>query len=302
MTTEPSTDVTCVWPLAATLGEGPVWSVPDQCLWFVDIKSHRLHRHEPGAAPGPTIDQTWSLPGQAGFALPMTGRELVIGLPGELRAFDPRSGLDRPLLRLEQDRPGNRLNDAHVDAAGRLWFGSMDDAETAPSGALYACVQGRLTRHDDGICITNGPVTSPDGRTLYHTDTVKREIHAFDLAADGTTSNKRLFLRFDGNHGWPDGSSVDAEGCLWVAFFAGWGVRRYAPDGRLLTVVTLPCANVTKLAFGGPDLRTAYVTTARKGLSQAELAAQPLAGGLFAFTAPAPGLPSTAWAAWDLPA
>lgn len=295
MTTEPSTDVTCVWPLAATLGEGPVWSVPDQCLWFVDIKRHQLHRHVPGTEGG----QTWALPGQAGFALPATGGELVIGLPGELRAFDPRNGQSRPLLSFEQDRPGNRLNDAHVDAAGRLWFGSMDDAETALSGALYACVQGRLTRHDDGICITNGPVTSPDGRTLYHTDTVRREIHAFDLAADGTTSAKRLFLRFDGSHGWPDGSSVDAEGCLWVAFFGGWGVRRYAPDGRLLAVVPLPCANVTKLAFGGPDLRTAYVTTARKGLSEAELAAQPLAGGLFSFTAPAPGLPSTAW---DLPA
>jgi sugar lactone lactonase YvrE len=279
----------CVWPLAATLGEGPVWSVRDQCLWFVDIKRHRLHRHVPGQDGG----QTWALPGQGGFALPARSGELVIGLPGELRAFDPRSGLSRLLQRLEEDRPGNRLNDGHVDAAGRLWFGSMDDAETALSGALYAWHSGRLTRHDDGICITNGPVTSPDGRTLYHTDTVNREIHAFDLAADGTTSGKRLFLRFGDGHGWPDGSTVDAEGCLWVAFFGGWGVRRYAPDGTLLTVVDLPCANVTKLAFGGPDLRTAYVTTARKGLDEAALAAQPLAGGLFAFTAPVAGLPST---------
>ena len=281
----------CVWPVAATLGEGPVWSTREQCLWFVDIKRHELHRHTPGTADG----QTWTLPGQAGFALPSSTGELLIGLPGELRRFDPRTGLSRSVLQLEVDRPGNRLNDAHIDAAGRLWFGSMDDQEAAASGALYGWHQGRLRRHDDGICITNGPVVSPDGRTLYHTDTVAREVHAFDLAADGTTSRKRLFLRFGDEPGWPDGSSVDSEGCLWVAFFGGWAVRRYAPDGRPLATVALPCANVTKLAFGGPDLRTAFITTARKGLSADELAAQPLAGGLFAFSTPAPGLPATEW-------
>jgi D-xylonolactonase len=281
----------CVWPVAATLGEGPVWSVREQCLWFVDIKRQQLHRHTPGADGG----RSWPLPGPAGFALPAESGDLLIGLPGELRRFDPRTGLSQTVLQLETDRPGNRLNDAHIDSAGRLWFGSMDDQESAASGALYAWHQGTLTRHDDGICITNGPVVSPDGRTLYHTDTVAREIHAFDLDADGRTSRKRLFLRCGDEPGWPDGSSVDAEGCVWVAFFGGWAVRRYAPDGRLLTTIALPCANATKLAFGGPDLRTAFVTTARKGLSADELAAQPLAGGLFTFTAPAPGLPATEW-------
>jgi sugar lactone lactonase YvrE len=98
-------------------------------------------------------------------------------------------------------------------------------------------------------------------------------------------SGKRLYLKFDARHGWPDGSTLDAEGCLWVAFFGGWCVRQYSPDGLLLQEVRLPCANVTKVAFGGPDLRTAYVTTARKGLDAGALAAQPLAGSLFAFDA-----------------
>lgn len=286
-----SSPTECVWPLAATLGEGPVWSVREQCLWFVDIKRQQLHRHTPGGVGG----DSWTLPGTAGFALPASNGELLIGLPGELRRFDPRTGHHAAVLQFEADRPGNRLNDAHIDARGRLWFGSMDDQEVAPSGALYAWHDGALTRHDDGICITNGPVVSPDGRTLYHTDTVNRTVHAFDLDETGRTSGKRVFMRCGEEPGWPDGSCVDAEGCLWVAYFAGWAVRRFAPDGQLLATVQLPCANVTKLAFGGPDLRTAFVTTARKGVSADDLAAQPLAGGLFAFTAPAPGLPATEW-------
>jgi sugar lactone lactonase YvrE len=276
----------CEWPLAAELGEGPAWSAAEGVLWFVDIKNRQVHRHTPGVAGG----HSWSLPDQAGFALPAEGGELVVGMPGGLHRFDPASGSLERLVQLEQDRPGNRLNDGHVDPSGRLWFGSMDDGESAPSGALYSWDGRALVRHDDGICITNGPVVSPDGRTLYHTDTAAREIHRFDLADDGAPSNRRVFLRFDASHGWPDGNAVDAEGCLWVAFWGGWCVRRYAPDGRELQQVRLPCSNVTKLAFGGPDLRTAFVTTARKGLAAEDLAHQPLAGGLFAFDAGVSGV------------
>lgn len=279
----------CVWPVAAELGEGPAWSASAGCLWFVDIKGRQLHRHVPGQAGG----RSFAMPDQPGFALPAAGGELLVGMPGALHRFDPSSGSLARLLALEADRPGNRLNDAFVDPRGRLWFGSMDDAETSPSGALYAWEHGRLRQHDDGICITNGPATSPDGRTLYHTDTLARRVHAFELSDEGETRDKRLLLQFDASHGWPDGTSVDADGCLWVAFFAGWAVRRYSPEGRLLATVRLPCANVTKLAFGGPGLRTAYLTTARKGLDAQQLAAQPLAGGLFAFEAPVAGLAPT---------
>lgn len=276
----------CVWAVAAELGEGPVWSTSAQCLWFVDIKGRLVHRYVPGQEGG----RSFPMPDQPGFALPAVGGCLVVGMPGGLHRFDPQSGQLGQLAAIERDRPANRLNDAFVDSTGRLWFGSMDDGETLPNGALYSWRDRVLVRHDDNICITNGPVVSPDGRTLYHTDTLAREVHAFGIGADGTLSRKRVFLRFDAGHGWPDGSSIDAEGCLWVAFFGGWTVRRYAPDARLLATVRLPCANVTKLSFGGRDLRTAYVTTARKGLSAAELATQPLAGSLFAFTTPVPGL------------
>lgn len=279
----------CVWALGAELGEGPAWSPSDQSLWFVDIKGRMVHCY----APETNQRKSWTMPDQPGFALPASGGSLIVGMPGALHKFDPQTGQIGLLVTLEADRPGNRLNDAHVDRTGRLWFGSMDDGETRPSGALYCWQGGAITRHDDGICITNGPAVSPDGHTLYHTDTLAREIHAFELAEYGATLRKRLFLRFAPDLGWPDGTSIDGDGCLWVAFFGGWAVRRYAPDGRLLATVKLPCANVTKLAFGGTDLRTAYVTTARKGLNARELAEQPLAGGLFAFAAPVVGLTPT---------
>lgn len=279
----------CVWPLQAALGEGPVWVPSDSALWFVDIKRHRLHRHVPGAQGG----SSYPAPGPCGFALPCAGGGLVVGLPHGLFRFDPDSGRYEILAEVEPERVGNRLNDGFVDPQGRLWFGSMDDAEGAPNGALYVWNgQGTPQRRDDGIPITNGPSMSPDGRTLYHTETLSKTIYAFDVAADGALSNKREFVRIAADAGYPDGSVVDAEGCLWTGLYAGWGAQRFSPSGEWLQTVRFPCANVTKLAFAGDDRRTVYATTARKGLSEDELQQQPLAGGLFRFRADVPGLPS----------
>lgn len=280
-------EVRCVWPVAAELGEGPVWSGSDRALWFVDIKGRRVHRFDP-ATEG---RQSWPAPDQVGFVMPAPDGCLVAGLPGRLACFTPATGEFESLLALEAEPLRNRLNDACVDGAGRLWFGSMDDREADASGTLYrwdgtaapvAC--------DDGFVISNGPAHSPDGRTLYHTDTVRRTIYRFDVAADGFVSGKRPFIEIEEDAGWPDGSTMDAEGCLWVALWKGCAVRRYSPQGELLETVSLPCANVTKLALGGDGLKTAFVTTARKGLSPDELGTQPLAGGLFAFETDVPGL------------
>lgn len=281
----------CLWPLAAELGEGPLWHAAEQRLYFVDIKGRAIHRC---AADG-SARRSWPAPRQVGFVQPLavdSGGGLVAGLQGGLHRFVPARGSFELLRAIEPGRPGNRLNDACVDGAGRLWFGSMDDAEAAPSGSLYSLSgDGELSAHDSGIAITNGPCTSPDGRTLYHTDTLARAVHAFDLGADGRLGNKRLHITLEGS-GWPDGSTVDAEGCLWVAVFGGWRVDRYSPRGERLSQVGLPCANVTKIAFGGADLRSVFVTTACKGLSAAERAAQPQAGGLFGFRSLVPGLPA----------
>jgi len=277
----------CVLQSACELGEGPVWREADRSVWFVDIKGLRIHRYEPSSGAA----RSWKAPAQPGFIAPVAGGGWIAGLKTGLHRFDPATGGFELLAAVEDAGLDNRLNDGFADASGRLWFGSMHDGETALSGALYRFDDRGLKRMDDGYCITNGPTLSPDGRTFYHTDTLKKVIYAFDLAADGALSNKRVFVAVEDGAGYPDGSIVDAEGCLWTALFAGWGVRRYSPKGELLTSVRFPCANITKIALGGPDLKTAYATTAWKGLSAAEREAQPLAGALFRFAVDTPGLP-----------
>ena len=275
----------CLWQARATLGEGVLWLAEEHCVWFVDIKGRRIHRC---AADG-SEQRSWDTAQQVGFIVPVAGGGFACGLEDGLYRFDVASGSFSPLCQLEAELPGNRFNDGHVDAAGRLWFGSMDDSEAGATGALYRFDGASTQQVDSGYVITNGPAISPDGRTLYHTDTLNKQIYAFDLAADGSIAGKRLFVTLDGA-GYPDGMAVDCEGHLWVASFGGWRIDRFAPDGRLVGEVRFPCANVTKLAFGGDDLRSVYVTSARKGLSPVQLAEQPLAGALFMFRVQTPGL------------
>jgi sugar lactone lactonase YvrE len=172
---------------------------------------------------------------------------------------------------------------------GAIWLGTMDDVEKVPSGRLYRFDGVAVRQPVDPVVITNGPAFLPDGRTLYFTDTLAREIWAFEVTGDSLGA-KRLFARIELGAGYPDGPTVDAEGCVWTGLFGGWGVRRYSPAGELIQEVRFPVANVTKIAFGGDDLRTVYATTARKGLDDAALAAQPQAGDLFAFRSEVPGL------------
>jgi xylono-1,5-lactonase len=280
-------NIECVWPVAARLGEGPLWSARERAVWFVDIKGRAIHRFNEVTR----TTQTWQTPQDVGFIVLASGGRFVCGLKSGLHLFSPQTGSFQLLTPVDADRPGNRLNDAHVDAAGRLWFGTMDDAEVDPTGALYRFDATGLHRADDGYVITNGPATSPDGRTLYHIDTLKRVIYAFDLASDGSLSARRVFARVAETDGYPDGPVVDATGCVWVGLYGGWGVNRYSPTGELLNKLALPVANCTKPAFGGADLRTLYVTSAWKELTDEQRNQQSLAGGLFAVRVDTPGLP-----------
>ena len=277
----------CIWPLAAELGEGPVWSARERALWFVDIKQNRIHRFDTVSGES----RTWEAPSPPGFVAPLAGGGFIVGLKSGLHRFDPQTGGFAHLHSVEPHQPGNRLNDAAVDSHGHLWFGSMHDAEEDPTGCLYRLEREGARAMDTGYVITNGPAFSPDGRTLYHTDTLQKIIYAFDVGAAGALSHKRVFATIEEGAGYPDGPCVDCEGYVWTGLFAGWAVRRYAPDGRLCETVRFPCANVTKLAFGGLDLRTVYATTAWKGLSAEERAQQPLAGGFFCFHSDVAGLP-----------
>lgn len=275
-----------LWEVGATLGEGVLWEADRGHVWFVDIKGRRLHRC---AADG-SGRRSWDAPGQVSFAVRASDGSLVVSLEDGLYRFDEATGAFTPFMAVEADVAGNRFNDGHVDAQGRLWFGSMDDGEAAPTGVLYRFDGRKVERMDDGYIITNGPAVSPDGRTLYHTDTLDKRVYAFDLEPDGSLANKRLFAEItDGGH--PDGMAIDAEGHVWIAVFGGWRIERRDPAGRKVGEVRFPCANITKLAFAGDDLRTVYATSARKGLSAEALAQQPLAGALFTFRAEAAGLP-----------
>jgi len=275
-----------LWEVGATLGEGVLWEADRGQVWFVDIKGRRLHRC---AADG-SERRSWDAPGQVSFAVRASDGSLVVSLEDGLYRFDDASGAFTPFVAVEADVAGNRFNDGHVDAQGRLWFGSMDDGEAAPTGVLYRFDGRHVARMDDGYIITNGPAVSPDGRTLYHTDTLDKRVYAFDLRPDGSLANKRLYAEItDGGH--PDGMAIDAEGHVWIAVFGGWRIERRDPEGRKVGEVRFPCANITKLAFAGDDLRTVYATSARKGLSAEALAQQPLAGALFTFRADTAGLP-----------
>jgi sugar lactone lactonase YvrE len=275
-----------VWSLQAELGEGPVWT--GGALWLVDIKKRGIYRLDPSTGE----QRSWDAPELIGFLLPARSGGFVAGLQSGLHHFDPDSGAFTPLAGVEPDLPGNRLNDGVVDPAGRLWFGSMDNSEKAKSGAFY-CLEGGRVRPSGiaGICITNGPAVSPDGRILYWVDTLKGTISASDIREDGSLGQARPLVRIDPKEGHPDGPTVDSQGCLWIGLYAGWEARRYSPIGELLSSVRFPVANITKLAFGGEDLRTVYATTARQFLKPDELAKQPQAGDLFSFRSEVSGVP-----------
>ncbi|HEY0942833.1 MAG TPA: SMP-30/gluconolactonase/LRE family protein [Steroidobacter sp.] len=269
--------VECVCAVGAQLGEGPLWSAAEQAVWFVDIKGRQIHRFD---TRGGALS-SWQAHEEVGFVVKAKGAGFIAGLKSGLHSFEPSTGEFKLITRVDSDQPRNRLNDGHVDATGRLWFGTMDNDESQPTGSLYRFDWRGLQRCDENYVITNGPATSPDGRTLYHVDTLGRVVYAFDLN-DGELSNRRVFARIEKPGAYPDGPVVDSGGSVWIGLFGGWAVQRFSPAGDLLQTIDMPVANCTKIAFGGDDLRTLYITTAWKGLSKEQLATQPLAGGLFA--------------------
>jgi D-xylonolactonase len=282
-------DPRSVWNVAAELGEGPVWVARDRALWFTDIKNREIHRYDPASGDR----RTWIAPEQVGFVLPAQVGGFVAGLMSGLHRFDESTGRFTLIAEIEPERPNNRLNDGVVDPAGRLWFGTMDNKETARTGAFYRFERGIVTPAGiEGIAITNGPALSPDGRILYFVDTLAGTIDSADVGEDGELGPPRPFARIDPAQGHPDGPTVDSEGCVWIGLYAGWEARRYSPAGELVGRVRFPVANITKIAFGGDDLRTVYATTARQLLSPAQIERQPQAGDLFEFRVDVPGIPS----------
>ncbi|MBK1670731.1 hypothetical protein CKO28_22175 [Rhodovibrio sodomensis] len=284
----------CVAEVGNTLGEGPTWAVDEQALYWVDIKARRLQRLVPQSG---AIDR-WQLPEQIGCAAPRAGGGAIVALQSGFAFFDLEGGGLDWIERPEPERPGNRMNDGKCDRQGRFWAGTMDDNETQSTGALYR-VDPDLSVHrlESGIGIPNALAWSPDSRTMYFADTVARTIYAYEHDPDtGAIANKRVFAPPHDQPGNPDGATVDAEGYLWSAQWDGWRILRYAPDGRVDRALDLPVQRPTSCAFGGPDLRTLFITTASIGLDAQALARQPLAGNLLAVDLDVAGLPERPFA------
>jgi sugar lactone lactonase YvrE len=276
-----------VWNLGAELGEGPVWVERDRALWFTDIKKRRIHSYHPESGGR----RSWDSPEQVGFVLPARSGGFVAGLQSGLHRFDPESGSFELIVEVEPDRPTNRLNDGVVDPSGRLWFGTMDDSERGRNGSFYRFESGEAVQTSlTGIAITNGPAVSPEGNILYFVDTIEKTIGACEVCPGGVLRPPRLFATIEPGAGNPDGPTVDSEGCVWVGLYNGWEARRYSPKGEVVGRIRFPAANITKIAFGGPDLRTVYATSARHLLGPDALAKQPQAGDLFEVRVDVPGL------------
>lgn len=269
--------VTCVADVHALLGEGPLWVERERALYWVDIKGRKIFRlGEDGAV------EEWVTSLRVGSIAPRASGGFIAGTEDGIAEIDLGQGRFSIRFNPEAHLPDNRFNDGKVDRAGNFWAGSMDDREAEASGTLYRIDAGfDCVPVDDGYKVTNGPAFSPAGDILYHNDSARQLTYAFDLDGAGNAANRRVFLKFGEGDGYPDGMTVDAEGCLWIAFWDGWCVRRFSPAGEPLQTIAMPAQRPTSCAFGGPALDRLYVTSATIGLDERALAMQPNAGGLF---------------------
>ena len=278
----------------ADLGEGPAWDARAGLLTWVDIRLGRLHFFDPRDGSDRSLDAGESL----GCAAPRRDGGLILGLRHAIALLDPSSEKRTRLAEPEAGMPGNRFNDGKCDPAGRFLAGSMDDAEVEATGSLYSLApDGKLKTLLTGLRISNGLAWSPDGRTFYHIDTPDRRVMAYDYDLQtGDIDRPRPAVTLPPELGWPDGMTSDAEGLLWVALWGGAKVTRWDPrTGRLLAEIPIPALNVSCCVFGGEDLTDLYVTTARKGMSAAELERYPHSGGLFRVGTGVRGMPTFAF-------
>ena len=285
---------TCVLDARASLGECPVWSIDERVLYWIDINAPSLNRFDP--ATGANI--AWPMPHSIGsFALRARGG-FVAALRDGIWFVDGEGRLERRVVAAPYDPAHHRFNDGRADRQGRFWAGSMNEKRDASSAKLYrlSADQGFVSVLDD-MTISNGLAWSPDGGTMYHADTPARIVRAYDFdIATGTPTNGRVFAKFEGETDRPDGGAVDSEGCYWSAFYRGAKVVRFSPQGRVVAEHAVPSMCPTMCAFGGDDLRTLYVTSARQMREAEELARLPQSGGIFAMRVDVAGLPEPKFA------
>jgi sugar lactone lactonase YvrE len=293
MTVDTTAVVEPVGDVTAELGEGPYWVPEDDCLLWVDIEGARLHR-----TYFPSGETVTDSPGPISAAFPAVGGGILIAGGAALTLLFPAERGGQWVARTIADTPareGLRFNDAGVDPAGRVWVGSMHTTEAEPVGELYRLDPGsRLNPVVKNVTVSNGLGWSPDGSRMYYADSPLRRVDVFDYdPATGEAFARRPFADLSAAEGVPDGLTVDADGCVWVAMWGGSALRRFTPDGEPDAVLPVPVSQPTSCAFGGPELADLYITSARDGLTEDQLATQPLAGRLLHVRPGPVGLPST---------
>jgi sugar lactone lactonase YvrE len=290
------TEVSVVIRSRNVVGEAPLWCVKTQRLYLVDIPGQRIHIFRP-------IDgdhRAFDLPDWVTSVSTRAQGGLILSMRKNFAFYDPDSGDLELLEDPEPDRSGNRFNDGRCDRQGRLWAGTMGAEDwRAPTGALYRLdPDRRITRMHDEVKCSNGMGWSPDGRVMYHTESFRYAIFAFDFDPDsGEIAGRRPFVQLDPEAGgFPDGLTVDREGFVWSAQPVYGRIVRYDPDGGIDRIVDLPVSRGTGCAFGGLDLGTLYITTATETLTDAEIAEEPLAGSVLACTPGVRGVAETPFA------
>ena len=277
------------------LGEGPVWISGDEALIWVDISVGRLNRLVPATGQLDRLD----IGQPVGAVVPRAAGGLLLALRDGVGVLDEFAAGERAVIRVEveADLEQNRMNDGKCDPAGRFWVGTMSFAARPGAGSLYRVdADLSVTRVISGTTIANGLGWSPDGTSMYFTDSAAQSVWAFDFdASTGMVENRRLLISVQEPGVLPDGMAIDAEGGIWTALWGGSAVRRYSATGILDQEIPFPVSQVSSCAFGGTDLEDLYVTTARTGLSEAGLAQEPDAGCLFRLDPGVRGMPTTSF-------
>lgn len=270
------------------LGEGPVWW--QRRIWWVDIEQRQLHACTPDTTYNPA---SWDFPERIGFAVPATDGAWVVGLESGFFRFDPSNGDLSLLYAPERDRKRNRCNDGKSDPNGCLWAGTLQMDGKRNEAALYRLSRGGSRRVLDGISISNGLAWDPARGRMYYIDTPTRGVMCFPYDFERSEiAGPHDTISLDGESGAPDGMTIDGDGNLWIALWGGGAVLCMDPaTGKVVERIAVPAPNVTSCAFGGPDFRDLYITTARIGLKEDALHRFPHAGGLFVARPGPSGLP-----------
>jgi sugar lactone lactonase YvrE len=282
---------------ACELGESPLWHPQEQALYWCDIPGRAVHRYHPTTEK----HHQWNFDCEPASLAPLQSGGLLLAMRDGLWRFSPATGERTALAPPPYDPKRQRFNDGKADAQGRFWVGTLDD-QREPRATLYCYTQGEIKPQASGIAVSNGLAFSPDGGTLYWADTRGHCIQVFDLNRDeGSLSRQRVFKTFPPRQpnaplntygGRPDGAAVDVEGAYWVAMFEGRCLLRLGAEGAVLATYALPVQCATMPCFGGPDLRTLFVTTAHENRPAAELTSDPWAGRVLHMRVAVPGLPA----------